>query len=107
MKRIGKKLLLVCLYVDDLIYTGDDENICICFKLSMQQEFEMTDLGKMKFFLGVEVYQNEGGIHLCQKKYAKEVLERFNMSNCNVVKNPIVPGTFLSKSDSKSVDATL
>ena len=60
--------MLVCLYVDDLIYTGDDENMCKCFKLSMQHEFEMTDLGKMKFFLGVEVYQNEGGIHLCQKE---------------------------------------
>ena len=67
----------------------------------------MTDLGKMKFFLGVEVYQNEGGIHLCQKRYAKEVLERFNMSNCNVLKNLIVPDTFLSKSGSKSFDATL
>ena len=76
-------MLLVCLYVNDLIYTRDNENMCKYFKLSMQQEFEMTDLGKMKFFLGVEVYQNEGEIHLCQKKYAKEVLERFNMSNCN------------------------
>lgn len=107
LKKNGDKLLLVSLYVDDLIYTGDDEHMCTNFKSSMQKEFEMTDLGKMKFFLGVEVYQNKGGIHLCQKKYAKEVLERFNMWNCNAVKNPIVPGTVLSKLGSKNVDATL
>ena len=88
LKRIGRKLLLVCLYVDDLIYTGDDEIMCKCFKLSMQQEFEMTDLRKMKFFLGVEVYQRRNSF--VPKK-----------------SNPIVPGTFLSKSSSKCVDATL
>lgn len=107
LKKNGDKLLVVSLYVDDLIYTGNDEHLCIEFKLSMQKEFEMTDLGKMKFFLGVEVHQSKDGIHLCQKKYAKEVLERFNMWNCNAVKNPIVPGTVLSKEGRKDADATM
>jgi hypothetical protein len=71
------------------------------------KEFEMTDLGKMKFFLGVEVSQNAYGIHLCQKKYAREVLERFNMWNCNPVKNPIVPGTVLSREGGENVDSTM
>lgn len=98
---------MVSLYVDDLIFTGNDELMCVEFKSSMQREFEMTDMGKMKFFLGVEVYQGEDGIHICQKKYAKEVLERFNMGSCNFVKNPIVPGTVLSKEGSEGTDATL
>ena len=67
----------------------------------------MTDMGKMKFFLGVEVNQSSEGIHICQKKYAKEVLERFNMWNCNSVKNPMVPGTIITKEGSRGVNATL
>ncbi|XP_073219605.1 secreted RxLR effector protein 161-like [Cicer arietinum] len=98
---------MVSLYVDDLIYTGNDEEFCARFKQSMKKEFEMTDLGKMRFFLGVEVSQNANGIHLCQKKYAREVLERFNMWNCNSVKNPIVPGTVLTREDGEDVDPTL
>ena len=55
----------------------------------------------------MEVHQSEVGIHICQKKYAKEVLERFNMGNCNSVKNPIVPGITVSKEGIKRADATL
>jgi len=105
-KREGKSIL-VCLYVDDLIYTGNDEDLCAKFKKSMNGEFEMTDLGKMRFFLGVEVSQNADGIQLCQKKYAKEVLDRFQMWNCIVVKNPIVPRTVLSKESEEAINTTL
>ena len=45
----------------------------------MKLEFDMTDLGKMKYFLGVEVLQNSDGIYISQKKYAKDILERFGM----------------------------
>lgn len=68
----------------------------------------MSDLGRMKFFLGVEVSQTDAGIFICQKKYAREVLERFNMENNNTVTSPIVPGNKLTKdSDGKSVDVTI
>lgn len=107
LKQTENSFLVVSLYVDDLIFTGSNEIICTEFKSSMQKEFEMTDMGKMKFFLGVEVHQSEFGIHICQKKYAKEVLERFNMGSCNSVKNPIVPGTIVSKEGNKRADATL
>nr|GEY79687.1 retrovirus-related Pol polyprotein from transposon TNT 1-94 [Tanacetum cinerariifolium] len=107
-KKDGKGLLIVSLYVDDLIYVGNDALLCERFKKSMQQEFEMTDLGMMRFFLGIEIQQSSKGIHLCQRKYAKEVLERFGMWNCNPVKNPIVPGTVLTKEgEGKEVDAAL
>lgn len=74
----------------------------------MKSEFEMSDLGEMRYFLGVEVNQDEFGIHLSQRKYAREILERFNMEDCNSVKNPIVPGCKLVKDDQSGfVDATL
>ncbi|CAM8902479.1 unnamed protein product [Rhodiola kirilowii] len=107
IKKSGDKILFVCLYVDNLVYTGNDVDLCKDFNDSMKREFEMTDLGTMKYFLGVEVTQNSKGIHLNQKKYAKEVLERFQMWNCNAAKNPIVPGTRLSKNaESVEIDAT-
>ena len=51
----GGKILILSLYVDDLIFTGNDESMFYEFKSSMMREFDMTDLGKMRYFLGVEV----------------------------------------------------
>lgn len=73
-KREREKCIMVSIYVDDLIFAGNDESLLEDFKQSMKQEFEMTDLGLMTFFLGVEIRQSSNGIHLCQKKYAQEVL---------------------------------
>lgn len=71
-------------------------------------EFDMSDLGNMRYFLGIEVVQHLDGIFTCQRKYTNEILARFGMENSNAVKNPIVPGTKLSKDDvGTKVDSTL
>lgn len=102
------RILIVSLYVDDLIFTGNDASMCEDFKVSMKQRFDMKDLGKMCYFLGVEVEQSEKGIFLCQKKYATEMLIHFGMEDCNPVNNPMVPGTKLSKDmEGENADATL
>lgn len=62
---------MVSLYVDDLIFTGNCPKLCEDLKISMKKEFDMTDLGKIKYFLGVEVQQTEDGIFLGQRKYAQ------------------------------------
>ena len=62
-------LLLVCLYIDDLIFTGNDETLFSSFKYSMMKEFDMTDLGIMRYFLGLEVLQRADDIFICQRKY--------------------------------------
>ena len=82
------KMLIVFLYVDDLIFTGDFD--IEYFKAIMESEFEMTHLGLMKFFLGIEVQQSESGIFISQSKYASEILEILNMSNCKVAPTPII-----------------
>jgi hypothetical protein len=69
------------------------------FKQSMMKEFAMTDLGRMKYFLGIEVIQSEKGIFIHQQKYAAEILNRFGMENCNKVCSPIVPGCKLTKNE--------
>jgi len=94
-------------YVDDLIFTGDDAHMLSEFKSSMMREFDMSDLGKMRYFLGIEVLQNSGGTYICQKKYALEVLKRFGMMECNAVNNLIVPGCRVNKDeDGVKVDET-
>jgi hypothetical protein len=107
VKNQEKKILIVCIYVDDLVFTGSDERMFAEFKASMKQEFDMTDLGKMKFFLGVEIVQNDEGIYLSQRKYTLEILERFGLENANSVRNPMVPGMKLMKNeDGEQVDMT-
>lgn len=103
------KILIVSLYVDDLVFTGNDLIMISKFKESMKSEFEMTDPGEMKYFLGVEIQQSANGIHICQRKYAEDILKRFGMENYNGVKNPMVPGDnrLTKKEDDKKVDATL
>ena len=86
------KWLIVSIYVDDLIYTSEDEGMMTEFKKSMMKAFDMTDLGKMRFFLGIEVLQKPTGIFICQRRYANDVLKRFGMSECKPVSSPIVSG---------------
>ena len=93
------KLLIASIYVDDVIYTGNDKELMNDFKGSMKEEFDMTDLGKMKFFLGVEVTQNKEGIYISQRKYALEILQKFGMEHCNATKSPMVPGFKLTKDE--------
>lgn len=82
------KILIVCLYVDNLIYTSNDTSMLADFKKSMMNEFDMTDLGLMHYFLGIEVVQSYAGVFISQKKYALEILDRFVMNDCNPVINP-------------------
>ena len=64
-------MLIVFLYVDDLIITSDFG--IEYFKAVMESEFEMTDWGLMKFFLGIEVQHYESGIFISQSKYASTI----------------------------------
>ncbi|PNX94522.1 copia-type polyprotein [Trifolium pratense] len=89
--------LIISLYVDDLIFTGNNHNMVEKFKNSMMNNFDMSDLGKMRHFLGIEAIQCDQGIFVCQQRYAQEILERFNMDKSNAVCSPIVSGTKLSK----------
>lgn len=101
-------LLVLCLYVDDLIFTGNDVKMIEDFKASLIRKFEMTDLGLMSYFLGIEVLQRGDGIFISQKRYAEEFLKKFRMYDCNPVKTPVEVGTKLCKEgDNAHVDPSL
>ena len=68
----------------------------------------MTDLGLMKYFLGLEVTQTDKGIFICQHKYATDILQRFRMDKCKPPETPIALGTKLTKNgDEPAVNNTL
>ena len=72
-KRDGQIICLI-IYVDDMIITGDDIEEIERLKGNLSQEFEMKNLGDLKYFLGIEVLRSEGGIFLRQKKYILDIL---------------------------------
>ncbi|KAG7538693.1 Zinc finger CCHC-type superfamily [Arabidopsis suecica] len=107
-KTIGENLnLLVAVYVDDLFVTGTNIKVINRFKDEMASKFEMSDLGKLTYYLGIEVCQYEGGITLTQNRYAKRILEESGMKDCNLVHIPMDAGLKLSKAEEeKEIDAT-
>ncbi|KAE8673808.1 hypothetical protein F3Y22_tig00111772pilonHSYRG00252 [Hibiscus syriacus] len=78
-------ILIVCLYVDDLIFTGSNPNMFKEFKDVMMKGFEMTNMGLMAYYLGIEVKQQKDGIFISQESYAKEILKKFKMENFGLV----------------------
>ncbi|KAL0456199.1 UNVERIFIED_CONTAM: Retrovirus-related Pol polyprotein from transposon RE2 [Sesamum latifolium] len=78
------------------------------FKEDMMKTFEMSDLGLMHFFLGIEINQEKERIFICQKKYTKTLLKKFRMEGCKTVTTPLVTGEKYQKEDgSRKVDGSI
>ena len=89
IKKVDGEILVISLYVDDLLVTGSSKELIDKFKKEMEDVFEMTDIGMMSFFLGMEIQQKQNEVFLCQQKYAKEVLKNFNMEGCKSTATPM------------------
>jgi hypothetical protein len=98
--------VILLLYVDDLFLTRNEKLITNC-KKKLASEFEMKDLGQMHYFLGLEVWQNQGEICLSQGKYVVEILKKFGMMDCKSITTPMTTNPkLLCDTSSKIVDAT-
>ena len=108
VKHIEDEIVIIVLYVDDLIITGDSIQYIDDIKTQLKKFFEITDLGLMYYFLGMQVWQEDSRILLSQTKYAIDVLKKFNMSDCKPSNTPCEVGLKLSAhSDQKKVDGKL
>jgi len=87
--RLSKVTVLI-VYVDDMIITGDDEEEIPRLQKELATEFEMKNLGGLKYFLGIEVARSNQGIFLSQRKYVLDVLIKVGMLDCKPVDTPIV-----------------
>ena len=103
----GRTVLLVGIYVDDLIITGTGDEEVEAFKAQMKQTFDISDLGLLSFYLGVEVHQDATGISLRQTHYAKRILELGGMDGCNPAHTPMEERLRLSRNNTAAeVDPT-
>lgn len=81
-------LAFLLLYVDDIVLTGSSSSLLQHITAKMKQEFPMTDMGRLSYFLGIKVDYNKSGIFLSQKQYALEIIERAGMMNCKPISTP-------------------
>ena len=100
------KLLLVQIYVDDIIFGSKDKQLCTEFANLMQTKFEMSMMGEMNYFLGLQVKQLNDGIFISQTKYAKDMLNKFGLKPTEkAAKIPMSIGTKMTYTeDDKSVE---
>jgi hypothetical protein len=84
-------ILLIEVYVDDIIFGSDDDKLRQKFEKDMQNEFEMSLLGELSFFLGLQIRQSNQRIFISQTKYIREMLNRFGMEIANQLSLPCKP----------------
>lgn len=99
IKKVDNEILVVSLYVDDLLVTGSTKELIDEFKERMKDAFEMTDLGRKSFFLGMQVQQNGIEIFVSKTKYAKEILKKFKMEGCKSTATPMNQKEMFTKED--------
>jgi hypothetical protein len=97
----------VGVYVDDLVITGIKDAEVAAFKEEMKATFQMSDLGLLSFYLGIEVHQDHSGITLRQTAYAKRIVELARLTGCNPALTLMEERLKLSRdSTTEEVDAT-
>ncbi|GJY78880.1 retrovirus-related pol polyprotein from transposon TNT 1-94 [Tanacetum coccineum] len=90
IRKEGKELLLVQVYVDDIIFATSTPELCDLFAKIMCSKFKMSMMGEISFFLGLQIFQNPRGIFINQSKYALESLKKYGFDSCDPVDTPMV-----------------
>ncbi|GJX10228.1 retrovirus-related pol polyprotein from transposon TNT 1-94 [Tanacetum coccineum] len=85
IRKEGKDILLVQIYVDDIIFASTDPALCDTFAEILSSKFKMSMMEKMSFFLGLQISQSPRGIFINQSKYALEILKKYSMESSNPV----------------------
>ncbi|GJV23170.1 putative ribonuclease H-like domain-containing protein [Tanacetum coccineum] len=80
IKRYKGDILLVHVYVDEIIFGTTNKKLCIAFEKLMQEKFQMSSMGELTFFLGLQVQQTKDGIFISQDKYVGEILKKFRFT---------------------------
>jgi hypothetical protein len=105
IQRNGKDIFVCQIYVDDIIFGSTNDKFCEEFSRIMTKRFEMSMMGELKFFLGFQIKQMKEGTFLCQTKYVKDMLKRFDMANSKPIKTHMeLNGHLDLNEEGKSVD---
>jgi Reverse transcriptase (RNA-dependent DNA polymerase) len=98
-KNNSNGITVVLVYVDDLIITVDNQIEINCIKGDLKQKFVIKDLGKLKYFLGVEIAHSYKGLFISQRKYVLDLLKETEKLGCKPISTPIVPSIKLNTED--------
>nr|GEX32626.1 retrovirus-related Pol polyprotein from transposon TNT 1-94 [Tanacetum cinerariifolium] len=105
IRKDGKELLLVQIYVDDIIFKVSTPELCDLFAKIMCSKFKMSMMGKISFFLGLQISQSPRGIFINQSKYALESLKKYGFESCDPVDTPMVKKSKLDEDkEGKAID---
>nr|GEX04269.1 retrovirus-related Pol polyprotein from transposon TNT 1-94 [Tanacetum cinerariifolium] len=85
----GEDTLLVKIYIDDIIFGSTNPKLSKRFEKLMHNKFEMSTMGELKFFLGIQIHQSPRGIFRNQAKYAQEILKKHGMTSCDSIDTPM------------------
>ncbi|KAA0044927.1 putative mitochondrial protein [Cucumis melo var. makuwa] len=88
-KHKARKITVLIVYVDDIVLSGDDTNEILHLKKKMGDEFEIKDLGNLKYFLGMEIVKSREGVSVSQKRYTLDWLTETGMLGCRSANTPI------------------
>ncbi|GJZ28855.1 retrovirus-related pol polyprotein from transposon TNT 1-94 [Tanacetum coccineum] len=106
-KKRGSNLIIVQIYVDDIIFGSTCQELCDDFAKIMYDEFEMSMMGELNFFIGLQIKQMKDDIFFNQPKYIKEMLKKFGLEDFKPMKTPMSSDTKLTKDEEcESVDST-
>ncbi|GKA81766.1 putative ribonuclease H-like domain-containing protein [Tanacetum coccineum] len=108
IRRDKGDILLVQMYVDDIIFGSTKKSLCTEFEKMMHKKFQMSSMGELTFFLGLQVKQKEDGIFISQDKYVTEILNKFGFTNVKTASTPMETQKLLLKDeDGEEVDVHL
>ena len=96
IKREDGELIVAEVYVDDIIFGSTKHELAHNFSKLMQAEFEMSMIGELNHFLGLQIRQQESGIFISQSKYAKNLVKKFGLESVSSVRTPISPNVKLT-----------
>nr|GEU79531.1 retrovirus-related Pol polyprotein from transposon TNT 1-94 [Tanacetum cinerariifolium] len=99
-------ILLVQNYVDDIIFCSTNPNLSKQFEKLMHNKFEMSMMGELKFFLGIQIHKSPCGIFINQAKYAQELLIKHGMTSCDSVGTPMATKHLDADLSGTSIDQT-
>ncbi|GJZ51856.1 putative ribonuclease H-like domain-containing protein [Tanacetum coccineum] len=108
IKRVKGDILLVQVYVDDIIFVSTRKELCTEFKKIMHKRFQMSSMGELTFFLGLQVTHKNDRIFVSQDKYVDEILKKFGFSTLKTVSTPMETSIPLLKdAEAEDVDVHL
>ncbi|GKD45836.1 uncharacterized mitochondrial protein-like protein, partial [Tanacetum coccineum] len=108
IRRDKDDILLVRVYVDDIIFGSTKKSVCTEFEKMMHKKFQMSSMGELTFFLGLQVKQKEDGIFISQDKYVTEILKKFGFTNVKTASTPIeTQKPLLKDKDGEELDVHL